>query len=431
MPTLASPFSSGRSWSWASGTLLVLMAALLGSWMLPAAASAARSVSFAAGFSPGGLLGPGLSYSSELTFSGSEYHGHVDPLTGLTVHLPAGIGVSSVGFPTCAKTTLEQSGSSACPAGSLAGPVGSVTALFPLGSETLEDKGTVQAVFGPSATLYFALEAGAPVPLKLVAEGRYVSDSAPYGQDLVLSVPTIGSVPGAPDMSITALTLHVGIFREEGGAAYESVSYPSSCPSGKFAWASDAAFNGEAAERVGATETPCNGSEEPPKHQEEETANKPPATSSTTGSTTSSGGGGSSSGGSTPPVATISSAQIVASLAGQLVPSGRAAKIAALLKAGGLTMSFTALEAGTFTVQWYELPSGAKIAKKAKSKPVLVASGQASFSGAGVEKVRIRLTAQGRKLLKHGKTVKVEAKGVFVPEGGAGVDVTRTIELRG
>jgi hypothetical protein len=401
------------------------MAALLGSWMLPAAASAARSVSFAAGFSPGGLLGPGLSYSSELTFSGSEYHGHVDPLTGLTVHLPAGIGVSSVGFPTCAKTTLEQSGSSACPAGSLAGPVGSVSALFPLGSETLEDQGTVQAVFGPSETLYFALEAGAPVPLKLVAEGRYVSDSAPYGQDLVLSVPTIGSVPGAPDMSITALTLHVGIFREEGGVAYESVSYPSSCPSGKFAWAADAAFNGEAAERVGATETPCNGSEEPPKHQEEETANKPPATSSTTGSTTSSGG--SSSGGSTPAVATISSAQIAASLAGQLVPSGRAAKIAALLKADGLTMSFTALEAGTISVQWYELPSGAKIAKKGKAKPVLVASGQATFSGAGVEKVNVRLTAAGRKSLKHGKTVKVEAKGVFTTATGASPIRTTTV----
>jgi hypothetical protein len=420
MPTLA--FSSGRSWSWSTGTLLALLAVLLGSSLLPSVASA-RSVSFAAGFSPAGLLGPGPSYSSELTFSGREYHGHVAPLTGLTVHLPAGTGVSSAGFPTCAKTTLEQTGSSACPAGSLAGPVGSLTALFPLGSETLEDHGTVQAVFGPSETLYFALEAQAPVPLKLVMEGHYVSDSAPYGQDLVLSVPTIETVPGAGDMSIAALTLHVGTAREEGGVVFDSVSYPSSCPSGKFAWASDAAFNGGVAERVGATETPCSGSEEPPKHQEE-AASKPPATSSTTSSSTPSGPG------SGTPVATISAAQIAASLARQLVPTGKAAKIAALLKHDGLTMSFTALEAGIISVQWYELPSGAKVAKKGKAKPVLMASGQVSVTGAGTSKVSVKLTAQGRKLLKHAKRVELEAKGVFAARGESSVSATKTMELR-
>jgi hypothetical protein len=424
MPPIASPFSPGRSWSWATGTLLVLMAVLLGSWLMPSAASAARSVTFAAGFSPGGLLGPGPSYSSELTFSGSEYHGHVDPLTGLTVHLPAGIGASSAGFPTCAKTTLEQSGSSACPSGSLAGPVGSLTALFPLGSETLEDQGTVQAVFGPSETLYFALEAQAPVPFKLVMEGHYVSDSAPYGQDLVLSLPTIAAVPGAPDMSIAALALHVGTFREEGGVAYESVSYPSSCPTGKFAWASDAAFNGEAAERVGATETPCNGSEEPPPHHEEEVPSKPPAISGTPSSSAPPGPASST------PVATISAAQIAASLARQLVPSGKAAKFGALLKGGGLTMSFTALEAGSISVQWYELPDGAKSAKKVKAKPVLVASGQASFAGAGTSKVKIRLTATGKKLLKRSEKVAVMVKGAFVPTAGAVVTTSRSAVVK-
>ena len=77
--------------------------------------------------------------------------------------------------------------------------------------------------------------------------------------------------------------LHVGTAREEGGVTHESIIAPSSCPSGKFAWAADAAFNGGAPERVGATETSCSGTEEPPvkevpKHEE------PPA--STTGSTT-------------------------------------------------------------------------------------------------------------------------------------------------
>jgi hypothetical protein len=405
-----------RSWVYASAIACLLLCCSA------SAASASATVTFAAGFSPAGLLGPGPSFVSELTLSGSEYHGHVDPLTGLTVHLPAGTGVSSAGFPTCSKTTLEQTGSSACPAGSLAGPVGSLIALFPLGSETLEDQGTVQAVFGPSETLYFALEAQAPVPLKLVMEGHYVSDSAPYGQDLVLGVPTIETVPGAGDMSIAALTLHVGTIREEGGVVFDSVSYPSSCPTGKFAWASDAGFNGGAAERVGATETLCSGSEEAPKPQPEE----PPASTTTTKTTSSTTP---PAPGSATPVATISSAQIAASLAPQLVPTGKAAKITALLKQDGLTMSFTALEAGTLTVQWYELPSGAKIAK-AKSKPVLVASGHASFAGAGTSKVNVRLTAAGKKLLKRSKKVAVMVKGAFVTTVGAVVTARRSAVVK-
>jgi hypothetical protein len=529
MPTLASPFSHGRSRSWASGTLLALLALLFGSWLLPSVASA-RSVSFASMFSPVSRLGEGTSYTTELTLSGSEYHGHVDPLTGLTVHLPAGVGVSSAGFPTCSKFTLEQFTPAGCPAGSLAGPVGSLKLVLYFGTEAIEEEATVQAVFGPAGVLYFFVEGGPPVQIEIIMEGHYVSDSSPYGQDLVLTVPTIETVPGAPDASITALTLNVGASREESGVVFNSVSVPSTCPSGKFAWAGDAAFNGEASEPIGATETACpaagsrqattttlsvsnatplrgetvtytatvtpnssggpalsggvtffdNGSpiagcsarpltqagvsatatcqtsyaaygahtvgatyggdsnylgsdsgtenvvltaeaEEAHKHQEE-AANKPPASSGTTGSSTPSGSG------SNTPVVTISSAQIAASLARQLVPSGKAAKIAALLKAGGLTMSFTALEAGRLSLQWYELQSGAKIAKKAK--PVLVASGQVSFSGAGVEKVKVRLTAAGKKLLRHGKTVKVEAKGVFVSVAGMVVTASRSVLVK-
>ncbi len=529
MPTIASPSLHGRSRSWASGTLLALLALLLGSSLLPSVASA-HTVSFASTFSPVSRLGEGTSYTSELTFSGSEYHGHVEPLTGLTVHLPAGVGVSSAGFPTCSKFTLEQFGPYGCPGGSLAGPVGSLKLVLYFGTEAIEEEATVQAVFGPAGVLYFFVEGGPPVQIEIIMEGHYVSDSAPYGQDLVLTVPTIETVPGAPDASITSLTLNVGASREESGVVFNSVSVPSTCPSGKFAWAGDAAFNGGASEPIGATETACPasgsrqattttlsvsnatplrgetvtytatvtpnsaggpalsggmtffdgstaiagcsarpltqagasatatcqtsyaaygahtigatyggdanylgsdsgtenvvlsvGTEEAHKVHEEEAANKPPATSSTTSNSTPSGAG------NTTPVATISAAQIAALLGRQLVPSGKAAKIGVLLRAGGLTMSFTALEAGRLSVQWYEVPSGAKLTKKVKAKPVLVASGQASFSGAGTSKVKIRLTAAGKKLLKHGKTVKLEAKGVFVSVAGMVVTASRSV----
>jgi hypothetical protein len=151
-------------------------------------------------------------------------------------------------------------------------------------------------------------------------------------------------------------------------------------------------------------------------------------TSGGTASGGSSGGSTSSGGGTT---ATISSAQIAASLGSQLIPSGKAARITALLKSGGVVMSFKALEAGTLSVQWYEVPSGANLAEKTKAKPVLIASGQTSFAAAGISNVKIRLTAQGRKLLKHVKKVKLEIKGVFVVKMEAGINVTKVMVLRG
>lgn len=149
------------------------------------------------------------------------------------------------------------------------------------------------------------------------------------------------------------------------------------------------------------------------------------------GSGTSSGGSSSTgSGGGSSPAASISAAQIAALLGQQLIPSGKAAKIATLLKSGGLKMSFKALEAGTLSVQWYEIPAGAKLAKHSKAKPVLVASGQTTFSAAGTKTLRISLTAAGRKLLKHTKRLRLTAKGMFTATGQAPVGQTASFALR-
>lgn len=154
-----------------------------------------------------------------------------------------------------------------------------------------------------------------------------------------------------------------------------------------------------------------------------------PSTGTTSTTSTPTGGSTGSSGGSTP--ATISSVQIAALLGQQLVPSGKTATIPALLKSGGLTMSFKVLEAGTLSVQWYEVPSGAKLAKHTKAKPVLVASGLMSFPAAGTGKVRVRLTAAGKRLLRHTKRLKLEAKGTFAAHGKEAIRTMKELTLRG
>lgn len=128
-------------------------------------------------------------------------------------------------------------------------------------------------------------------------------------------------------------------------------------------------------------------------------------------------------------LAIISSAQISSLLGQQLTPSGKAAKISSLLKSGGLTISLTALEAGVAVIDWYEVPAGAKLAKHAAAKPVLVASGEVSFPAAGTGKLKLRLTAAGKRLLKKAKQLKLKAKGTFTPTGKAATVTTKTFSL--
>jgi hypothetical protein len=134
------------------------------------------------------------------------------------------------------------------------------------------------------------------------------------------------------------------------------------------------------------------------------------------GSGSSSGGGSSAGAGSGGAVtATASASQLRADLA-RLTPSGKSAKIAALLKHGGLSLSFTAPEAGSLSVQWYTLSSGAQAARKAK--PVLVASGRVTFSVPGRGKIKLTLTAAGKRLLKRAGRLRLTAKETFTPLGG-------------
>jgi hypothetical protein len=110
-------------------------------------------------------------------------------------------------------------------------------------------------------------------------------------------------------------------------------------------------------------------------------------------------------------------AQIKTLLLKEITPTGKATTIAALLKAGGDTISFKALSAGTAVVDWYYVPAGAHIAK-AKPKAQLVAGGRLTFAAAGTGKLKIKLTAAGKKLLKgeksgHAKLLKLTAKATF------------------
>lgn len=95
----------------------------------------------------------------------------------------------------------------------------------------------------------------------------------------------------------------------------------------------------------------------------------------------------------------------VAALSSTIKPSGKQAKIGALLKHGGYTISWPAF-AGLLSVD---------LTAKVHGKQALVAVVNASFNGAQQKTVTVKLTKAGRRLLMRVNKLKVRAAGVFEP----------------
>jgi hypothetical protein len=115
---------------------------------------------------------------------------------------------------------------------------------------------------------------------------------------------------------------------------------------------------------------------------------------------------------------------------GTLTAGGKAPKIAALLKQGGLTLAFSSSEPGTLLLQLWRMPKGAHLAKHGKLEPVLVAQGRAVFSAAGVGKVKAALTRRGRGLLANASKLKLTMHVRFTPVGHPAIDASRVVTLR-
>jgi hypothetical protein len=233
---------------------VILTPSLIAALFVPATTATAATTTLKASFS--GDLGEGTTVTDEFTFSGTEYGGDPEPLTNVTVHLPAGVEGSRTGFATCEASTIEMTGINGCPPGSLAGPQTSISMLVSFGTERVQETGTAQAIFGPGEALNFFVHATTPVSVELLAMGTYTPDSPPYSHLLNLAIPLIESVPGALDASITSLDLAFGASRSEEDSEVHSVTVPEACPSGGFGWLASAAFKDGTTTNVSYT-SPC------------------------------------------------------------------------------------------------------------------------------------------------------------------------------
>jgi hypothetical protein len=218
---------------------------------LPGVASATPTVTFKFRIVPipgfphtGNILGAGADVEFEYAIGGAEYFGSAPPLIGANFYTPKGTAMPSSRFPTCAETTLLDSGPGACPKGSSAGPIGTVIGYVSFGGERVEETAELLSFFRPGGGLEYLANGHTPVQLEVLTKGHYSHPDGidGYGFEEEEEVPLIETVPDGPDASITTITATYGRAIKSHGKTLYYFRVPKTCPKGGFPLKTEAIF---------------------------------------------------------------------------------------------------------------------------------------------------------------------------------------------
>jgi hypothetical protein len=170
--------------------------------------------------------------------------GDPPPLRRSVLRLPAGLGVEIPHLRSCESERLRLLGPRGCPAQSKLG-VGRALVRAPLGSELLDESVSLWVFLGPLRNLQPTFEMLAqgytPFDERVVLSGTVLPDNPPYGEDLVLSVPAIPTLPLEPDASVASMSLTIGSSRRSARESNTTIE-PTRCPPGGFPFAAELTY---------------------------------------------------------------------------------------------------------------------------------------------------------------------------------------------
>jgi hypothetical protein len=180
------------------------------------------------------------------------------PLRSSVLRLPAGLGIEIPRLRSCEPERLRLLGARGCPAQSRLG-VGRAFVHAPLGSQLLGESISLWVFLGPLRDLQPTFEMLAqgytPFDERVVSSGTVLPDNPPYGEDLVLSVPAIPTLPLEPEASIASLSLTIGSSRSTAHESNTTVE-PAHCPPGGFPFAAELTYADGSTQDV-STAAPC------------------------------------------------------------------------------------------------------------------------------------------------------------------------------
>jgi hypothetical protein len=232
-----------------AGPLLVALAVVSIALCLSPAARATPSVALGASFSPYSL---GQRTTIALSLRIGAPAGQIPPaLTEAEVRYPPNLGIalSGLGLDVCAPSTLEAAGAGGCPANSLMGR-GNAVGELRFGAQVVSESAAISIARAPDQeghiALLFYVSGPSPVNTQILSPAQLLPASGGFGGRLNLEVPLVASVPGAPDLAITQLSVTLGpqgltYFETVGGQtlAYrpKGILLPKQCPRGGFPFA--------------------------------------------------------------------------------------------------------------------------------------------------------------------------------------------------
>lgn len=180
----------------------------------------------------------------DINFAGGEF-GVPAPVHRAVLRFPAGLGIEMPELRSCAPVRLRSLGARGCPAQSELGR-GSAIVEAHLGSQIVTESIALGVFLGPLGNVQPTLEVLAqghtPFGERVVLRGTVISANAPFGEELVLSIPPIPTLPLEPDASIVSLSITLGSNEPRLSRDANTVLVPSSCPAGGFPFAAEFSY---------------------------------------------------------------------------------------------------------------------------------------------------------------------------------------------
>jgi hypothetical protein len=205
---------------------------------LPPQALLATSATITPSLSPD-HLGAHASLTLTIHFAGGEF-GVPSPVRRSVLRLPAGVSLEVPALRSCSAGRLRAHGPGGCPSRSQLGS-GEALAETHMGSQVTSEQVSLRAFLGPPNNLQPTFEILAkgytPLDEQIVFGGSVLADRPPYGEELVMSIPAVPTLPQEPDASIVKFSLTVGA--SHGRRDRNTVLVPSRCPAGGFPFAAE------------------------------------------------------------------------------------------------------------------------------------------------------------------------------------------------
>lgn len=182
------------------------------------------------------------------------------PVRHVIVRFPAGMSISVPSLHSCSVARLRAHGAGGCTGQSLLG-TGQALAEIHFGALIETEDVSLRLYLGPpdNLTPTFAILAQGYTPLerRFVFTGAVSEAAAPYGEELVMSIPPVPTLVLAPDASVARLTLTVGQARRGSrGSKNVAVTVPRRCPAGGFPFAVESTY-ADGTSSLSTTEVPC------------------------------------------------------------------------------------------------------------------------------------------------------------------------------